>query len=562
MMKNNIAATRRYCPTTALVAPPFLLRPVQLSRRECFVSKRPWSAQVLRHERKKLSISASASSGTKFVAPAIQGSTTGEVFLTGSGPLSARIAQELLQVGFKVTAGVSDLEEAEGLLDFAKRFEIIRKAEISNLKLSEVDFLDEESISATIPKRGARVVVALGDTLGRQRIDAKVALRILEAAKAVNAAQFVLVSSSGASGGGGFLGGLFGGGAPNASKIEQEVVNSGLSCVVLRVGKTEGVDESLGSESAVVLGAQQSLPSQSVITKSQVAQVVAQVMRQAQDDVAVEAWADRNGEPTDVAALVSEVLPKAVIEDSGEADEEPEADAAEVEEEEDAAPIKLPFAFGGQGTKRVKAQPPVAPSRAPAQGTARIKAAVQEEAQKEVRQVGGFFGRAKKAVEEAAEEAEEQPQKKRAAPFANLLGGGAGKVAAKAEAAAQKAEAAAGKQARQAAAAASRGSKRSAAAAEKPAKQARGFFNKAAAAVEEEVDDDANPLSRLLGGGKKAAKQALKAAEKVPAKAERGTARVKTAAAKAALSREAAPKKKGGFLEALGIGQETYYQDE
>ncbi len=37
----------------------------------------------------------------------------------------------------------------------------------------------------------------------------------------MNAAQFVLVSSSGASGGGGFLGGLFGGGAPIASKIEQ-----------------------------------------------------------------------------------------------------------------------------------------------------------------------------------------------------------------------------------------------------------------------------------------------------------------------------------------------------
>lgn len=50
----------------------------------------------------------------------------------------------------------------------------------------------------------------------------------------------------------------------------QEVVNSGLSCIVLRVGKTEGVDDSLGSESGVVLGAQQSLPSQSVITKSQV----------------------------------------------------------------------------------------------------------------------------------------------------------------------------------------------------------------------------------------------------------------------------------------------------
>ena len=108
---------------------------------------------------------------------------------------------------------------------------------------------------------------------------------------------------------------------------------------------------------------------------------------------------------------------------------------------------------------------------------------LQEEAQKEVRQVGGFFGRAKKAVEESVEKAEVQPERKRAAPFANLLGGGTEKVAAKAEAAAQKAEAAAGKQARQAASAASRGGKRAAAAAEKPAKQARGFFNKAAAAV-------------------------------------------------------------------------------
>lgn len=83
MMKHNTAAIRCHCPTTARLAPPFLLRPVQLSRRECFVSKRFWSAQILRHERQKLSVSASASAGTKFVAPAIQGSTTGEVYLTG-----------------------------------------------------------------------------------------------------------------------------------------------------------------------------------------------------------------------------------------------------------------------------------------------------------------------------------------------------------------------------------------------------------------------------------------------------------------------------------------------
>ncbi len=34
---------------------------------------------------------------------------------------------------------------------------------------------------------------------------------------------------------------------------------------------------------------------------------MAQVLRQAQDDVAVEAWADKNAEPRDLASLVAEV---------------------------------------------------------------------------------------------------------------------------------------------------------------------------------------------------------------------------------------------------------------
>ena len=50
----------------------------------------------------------------------------------------------------------------------------------------------------------------------------QVALRVLEAAKAVGAAQFLLVSPAGsAGGGGGFLGGLFGGGAGGSSQLEQ-----------------------------------------------------------------------------------------------------------------------------------------------------------------------------------------------------------------------------------------------------------------------------------------------------------------------------------------------------
>jgi hypothetical protein len=44
------------------------------------------------------------------------------------------------------------LEEAEGLLDFAKRFEILRRSEISKLSLKEVDLTDEDNIAAALPK--------------------------------------------------------------------------------------------------------------------------------------------------------------------------------------------------------------------------------------------------------------------------------------------------------------------------------------------------------------------------------------------------------------------------
>jgi hypothetical protein len=50
----------------------------------------------------------------------------------------------------------------------------------------------------------------------------------------------------------------------------QAVVNSGIPFVILRTGRTEGVDDSFGAESAVVLGAQQSRPAQASISKAQV----------------------------------------------------------------------------------------------------------------------------------------------------------------------------------------------------------------------------------------------------------------------------------------------------
>ena len=45
----------------------------------------------------------------------------------------------------------------------------------------------------------------------------------------------------------------------------------------------------------------------------QVAEVVAQLLRQAEGDIAVEAWAERGAEPQDIAALVAQVLPPAPL---------------------------------------------------------------------------------------------------------------------------------------------------------------------------------------------------------------------------------------------------------
>ena len=49
----------------------------------------------------------------------------------------------------------------------------------------------------------------------------------------------------------------------------QGVVNSGIPCVILRTGRTEGVDEGLAAESAVKVGAQGSLPPSAAIAKGQ-----------------------------------------------------------------------------------------------------------------------------------------------------------------------------------------------------------------------------------------------------------------------------------------------------
>ena len=75
------------------------------------------------------------------------------------------------------------------------------------------------------------MLVAVGDSLGGQKVDARLLDRALSAASEEGAQQFILVTPlGGGSSPGGFLGNLFGGGGGSSkkpSKIEQQV----LSCL-------------------------------------------------------------------------------------------------------------------------------------------------------------------------------------------------------------------------------------------------------------------------------------------------------------------------------------------
>ena len=51
-----------------------------------------------------------------------------------------------------VGAGVSDIEQAQAGLDFAKRFEIIKGSETKNIRLQEVDLSDASAIAAALPR--------------------------------------------------------------------------------------------------------------------------------------------------------------------------------------------------------------------------------------------------------------------------------------------------------------------------------------------------------------------------------------------------------------------------
>jgi hypothetical protein len=71
-------------------------------------------------------------------------------------------------------AGVADIERATAALNFAKKYELLAADALSNIKLVELDYSDDEALAAALPKRGGRLLVVDGDVVGGKLADERV----------------------------------------------------------------------------------------------------------------------------------------------------------------------------------------------------------------------------------------------------------------------------------------------------------------------------------------------------------------------------------------------------
>ncbi|GMH12736.1 hypothetical protein Nepgr_014577 [Nepenthes gracilis] len=109
----------------------------------------------------------------------------GTVFVAGAtGQVGARIAQTLLREGFKVRAGVPELDSAQELARFAAKYKIISNEESKRLNAVESTFQDAESIAKAIGN-ASKVVVTIGplENGATAEVTTSDALQVVEAAQ-------------------------------------------------------------------------------------------------------------------------------------------------------------------------------------------------------------------------------------------------------------------------------------------------------------------------------------------------------------------------------------------
>ncbi|GLI59763.1 hypothetical protein VaNZ11_001724 [Volvox africanus] len=344
------------------------------------------------------------------------------IFVTGGqGQLSIRIIRELLAAGFKVTAGVTDLDAATAAFAFFKRYELIDKTAAANLKLVPLSSLEgDDAAVKALPKR-AKVIVVDGDVEGKGKTGAKEVNFALALAEATSASQVVLVSTQPgvpAAGGTGLFGGLFGGGLKASSaaavakpldklgRLEQQVADSGLPYAIVRAYGTDRTDDGEEPGSYLQIGTLGTVPTSAVASKAQIASVVSEVLKAA---------GPTNGLVFEVSATPDEQLSAAdAIGEIIAAAEAAAAEAAATAAEEAAKSAGSAVGLFGLGTMSVlrkataAAAPPEEVSLKETQETALEPETPAEKLPKKAAGSGFFsFGAKAVAVEQPA--AKEEP---------------------------------------------------------------------------------------------------------------------------------------------------------
>eukprot|EP00887_Chlorella_sp_A99_P007723 scaffold20.g7723.t1 len=499
-----------------------------------------------------------------------------EVVVVGAtGQQAARVVLELLKAGARVTALVDSEEDAAEALAFAKSVELITAAEAKALRIAAADARNPQALASVLPPRArSRVVLVLGDVFAGRRLDARVYEEVLRAVaeNAGRVGSLAVVSPAGSSAGVFGRGG--GAGTKALAPLEQRALASGVPTLLLRTAALVGEREGAGAR--LVAAGLGGVPAALAVSRAAVADAVVAALDQARGGSAVIEVGASDEAPEAatedvVAAALAAAAAAAPAEEPAPAPA-PQAGlfgfgtvkraaaAAEPEEEEEAP---APSLFGAFGTTKKRAPAAAAEEEKPKPkqlfgfGTEKRSAApapAEEEAP--APSLFGAFGTTKKRAPAAAAAEEKQAAKPKPTP---LFSFGTGKLSAAPAAAAVEE-----KQAPKPSIFGSFGTTKKAAGTDgaTTGKAAAGAARKAADRQQQEEGGTARRRGALTTRKERAeAKAAAAAAAAAPARAAPArVVRARPAKQEAAAAPE--KKKSGGFLQALGISQETVYVDE
>ena len=385
----------------------------------------------------------------------------------------------------------------------------------------KIDARDASQLASVLPPRArTRVVLALGDVAGGRRSDQRVSSAVLEAIQANRNRIGQLVVISPAGGGTGVFGRAGGAGAPRLTPLEQAVVDSRLPYLLVRTA-TLVDDRSSGEAGLVAAAGLGGVPSSLAVSRAKVAKAVVAAISQAAGSAIIELGASDEVPDQPVEVVLGSVLAEAEA-------LAPAAAPAEEEEDEEEAPAPTLFGFGTLKKK----------------GAPAAEEGEEEETPKKAPAFAFSLGGTKK---KAVEKVEEEPPAPSQKPAASLFSFGTKKKVVEKEE-------------------------------DAPAKKPAGLFS--FGSRKQSVQTGEGGAAKQQRGGtakqrvekpaaqrapaRRAAPTVVKEKPAPPPKAARLAPPPKAAkpAPAAAAKAEAPPPKKGGFLQALGISQETIYVDE